>query len=62
MNEWKPKCISCLEEILDNQCYFQGFIIPPVDEFGERKFGCAPNHYYCQNCTKKFPHYFSNNN
>jgi hypothetical protein len=52
------KCHRCNREIPDNESYMLGFMIPPANEVGERKFGCSPNIYFCERCVRKMPQFF----
>lgn len=49
------KCSVCFDEIKNEEAYFQGTWIPSGNEFGERKFGCAPNYILCQECGRHLP-------
>ncbi len=51
-------CSGCNKEIFDNESYFSGFVIPPCDENGQRKFGFSPYSSYCENCMKDLPTFF----
>ena len=52
------KCSRCNKEIRDNESYFSGSLCPPCNDKGERKFGCSPYSYYCENCMKDLPTFF----